>query len=325
MLSVKYISNYLNKNEYENSQKRIDIDVYKKLQEFETKKDIKFPEYDSENKQEKIVEKTIVETILSKDYESLPESFEKYFNNHYCLFKIKNRNKSNIFTFFSSLFIIGNEEYILFNYDEKLTCIKSFIKKMDDALFTENHYEKFGYHKNKYFNKEKILHVLKEAFQCRVNEYFGLLLQHVSNFLGVNMYIFELKNNEIVSKLSYLSNKYNFKEENEKKNINYYLPSYFIIKEDDMYYPILKKSDTNINYLIHDEIKDQRIFKILEKFDIQLYSVQKTNNHQFDKMKLDELREYALKENILITKISEKTGKEIKKKKDELIEDLKKI
>ena len=317
MLSVKYISNYLNKNEYEDIQKKIDNDVYMRLQQFEKKKDILLPIGEVNVKEEKI--------SLNKDYESLPESFQPYFDDKYCLFKIKNKNKSNIFTFFSSLFIIGDEEYILFNQEDKINCIKSFIKKMDDALFIENHYENFGYHKNKYFNKEKILNVLKEGFQFRVNEYFGLLIQHVANYLGIHIYIFELRNNKIEDYLLYRSNKYQFKEEEEKDKINYYLPSYFIMKEDNMYYPIVKKSENKINFLGYDELKEQSIFEKLKKFNIQLYSIQKKNTHQFDKMKLSELVELALKENISITKISEKTGKEIKKKKDELIEELKNL
>ena len=42
MLSVKYISNYLNKNEYEQIGNNIDNNIYKKLQEFEKKKIVFF-------------------------------------------------------------------------------------------------------------------------------------------------------------------------------------------------------------------------------------------------------------------------------------------
>ena len=325
MLSVKYISNYLNKNEYEQIGNNIDNNIYKKLQEFEKKKDSILPISEISDEEDEKSEKNEEIIILNKDYESLHESFQNYFDNKFCLFKIKSKNKSNIFTFFNSLFIIGDEEFLLFNYQEKLTCIKTFIKKMDDDLFTENHYENFGYHKNKYFNKEKILNVLKEAFQFKINEYFNLLIQHVSNYLGVNIYIFETTVDKIVSKYVYLSNKYEFNEEDRKQNTNNYLPSYFIIKNDDMYYPILKKTESNINYLKYEEIIEQSIYKNIGSFQIQLQSNTKKTNHKFDKMKLVELVEFAIKEDISIYKISEKTGKEIKKKKDELIEDLKKI
>lgn len=316
MLSVKYISNHLNKIEYDDVKTKINNSKYEKLQEFEIKKNIELPKNILENKEEKII-------ILNKDYESLPCSFESYFDNKYCIYNIKNKNKSNIFTFFSSLFIIGDEEYILFNQDEKLNCIKSFIKKMDDNLFIENHYEKFGYTKNKYFNKEKILNVLKEAFHFRVNEYFNLLIQHVANYLGVHIFIFEIKNNKIESKLLFQCNKYTFKEDSEKDKLNYYLPNFFMIKEEDIYYPILKRNITKTNYLNQDELKNQPIFEKIKSFSIQLYSNSQKNTIQYNKMKLDELQQFALKNNILTTKISEKTGKEIKKKKDELIEDLK--
>ena len=39
-------------------------------------------------------------------------------------------------------------------------------------------------------------------------------------------------------------------------------------------------------------------------------------------MKVDEVREYCINNNINIHKISEKTGKEIKKTKDELINEI---
>jgi len=43
--------------------------------------------------------------------------------------------------------------------------------------------------------------------------------------------------------------------------MNYYLPSYFIMKEDNMYYPIVKKSENKINFLGYDELKEQSIFE----------------------------------------------------------------
>ena len=53
-----------------------------------------------------------------------------------------------------------------------------------------------------------------------------------------------------------------------------------------------------------------------------------TNNEELvkiKKMKVDELREYCINKDINIYKISEKTKKEIKKTKDELLNELENI
>ena len=46
---------------------------------------------------------------------------------------------------------------------------------------------------------------------------------------------------------------------------NKYLPYYFIIKEDDSYYPIMMKEKENINYVTCDEIYN--ISEMLPQFD----------------------------------------------------------
>ena len=339
MLSVNYISEFLNKE-----QKDIQEDVFLKLKVFEKKENINLNDVLKKNKEEvntSVCEETNKKSInngnssnkddtltysTKKNYISLYDSFDNYLDHNYGFLKTTScKSNNNIFTFFSSLFMIGNEEYQLFDYQEKLSLVKKCIKKIDDELFLENHYEKYEYNKNKYFNKEKILNVLKEAFQLRTDDYFNLMIQHIANYLGVNIFIFEIKNRDIVSKLVYKSNKYKIKNHCDvsQNEFNKYLPHFILIKEDDMYQPIVKINNSSNNYLTYEDDYNQKIFKRLHEFECNLNSLKKSCTIQFHKLKVDELRDYALKEKISITKLSEKTNKEIKKKKDELIEDLK--
>ena len=148
--------------------------------------------------------------------------------------------------------------------------------------------------------------------------------------MGINIIIFELKNKEIINNYKINSNKYT-------ENYNKYLPNYFIMVEDDEFKPIMIKNKICKNYI---EFEDN--YKIIDKIeDIKNYMsienastikpttvstiVNSNNKINLKKMKIDELRNYCVDNSIDIHKTSEKTGKQIKKTKDELLNELDKI
>lgn len=300
MLSVNYISNFLDKN-----QKKIDEKSYL-LKEFEFKK-----EYEN-----LIIEKKNEYNNLKKNsYNDLYECFNYHFEKSLFGFnKQTNTNKNVIFTFFSSIFGIGNESYYLFNDEEKIKCIKNLIHKMDNDILAKNYYNEFKYDKNKYFNKQKILTSLKECFNLKLDENFSLIKKYTADFLGINIFIYELKNKEIINSYKIESNKFT-------DMYNEHLPNYFIVKENNEYIPIMIKDKENINYIIKGD--EYKIISELSRFkDFKYDDNNNIKNNNIKKMKIDELREYCINNNINIYKTSEKTGKQIKKTKDELLSEI---
>lgn len=316
MLSVNYIANYLDKNQINiNNEKYI-------LKNFE----INCEKKDTIDKKIRIFNEEKKES-----YNDLYDCFNIYFEKDmFGMNKIINKNKNKIYTFFSSIFGIGDENYYLMKEDEKIKAIKNLIHKLDNDIFSMNYYNIFRYDKNKYFSKEKISNVLKEAFSLRVNENFNLLIKYLVDYLGINIIIFELKNKEIINNYKINSNKYT-------ENYNKYLPNYFIMIEDDEFKPIMIKDKICKNYI---EFEDN--YKIIDKIeDIKNYMsienaptikpttvstiVNSNNKINLKKMKIDELRNYCVDNSIDIHKTSEKTGKQIKKTKDELLNELDKI
>jgi len=286
MLSVNYIADYLNKN-----QETIDVNKFNKLKVFEKKKDIG--------------------PFHEPDYQIIPSFIRDHLNDTFGFLKLNDENHNPIFTFFSSMFTIGKENFYLLDSDEKKSIIKSLIKKMDDEILLKNYYHEFQYTKNRIFSKEKILSVLKDSYQFKSNEYFNLLQQYTSDYLGVHIYIIHSDGEVQIIR----SNKCNDENENENENKNEKLLYCFLFYENGVYRPIIKKSNSMNNFVTFDECKKLPILN------------SKNNNISRDKVNLQkckiiELHEYAQKHGVSIVKISDKTKKEIKKKKDELIEEL---
>lgn len=344
MLSVNYIATFLDKE-----QKKINDNSYCELKKFEYKDE--YDEFIQKKINEKIKNNTEFDTsddisddtsddktvdlkdnnennTITGSYNNLEDCFDKYFEKH--LFGINkdiDKNRNNVFTFFSSIFGIGDENYYLLDQSEKIECIKMLIKKMDDELFVENYYNEFKYDKNKFFNKEKIMKSLKDSFRMRIDENFDLVKKYISDYLGINIVIFELQDNKIIDKYIISSNKYT-----DEHNI--YLPYYFIIKENDVYIPIMINENKSINYIgpsdsinidSSDSVKSNKKYKITDML-VNFNSFTINHNiknvvNDLKKMKIIELREYCIENNINIYKTSEKTGKEIKKTKDDLILD----
>ena len=300
MLSVNYISNFLEKN-----QKKVNNNSYN-LKKFEYK-----------NEYEEFIQNKLstIKDDSKNSYVDIYECLNEYFENELFGFnKNKSKNNNNIYTFFSSIFGIGDENFYLFNEEEKIKCIKNLIHKMDKDIFVKNYYNEFKYDKNKYFNKEKLLISLKESFKFKIDENFNLIKKYTADYLGINIIIFELKNKEIINKYIINSNKYT-------DDYNKYLPHYFLCEENNEFIPVMIKNKDCINYVtFEDKYKIWDKFELFNKFILNMNNSEKYLN--FKKMKIDELREYCINNNIDIFKVSEKTGKDIKKTKDELLNEI---
>jgi hypothetical protein len=396
MLSVNYITTFLNE-----SQNPIEKYYYNKIQFFEridTQKDVYsdvsiiVQENTQIDKQNNPL-KSDTKNILEKYYQNIPEHFTNIFNKNILFFYYDNRiykNKSPIFTFINSILRIGNDIFNFYSEPDKELYIKNFIKKIDEDLFEKNLYDIFNYNKNKYFNKANIQEALKYGLQFKNNENFELLKTYISDYLGVNIFIFNLTNISETEK--YLTKRFG--------NVTKYVPTFLLCFENEIYKPILMKDnkiEQNISLLIYskhkniidnifkyynivsDELLDTNenpqkliekielpnIFKVIDKIDkidkdgiicsdvahttfsksIEFASEQallklskndneleikkeikkenkKLNLSYFKNIKIDEIKEICIKNNISVQKKSEKTTKMINKLKNELIEDL---
>jgi hypothetical protein len=306
MLSVNYISNFLS-----DKQNKIDPSFYYRINEYEKK--------------------------IDKNQCNLKESFEVLFNKSILDFYYDNslyKNKSSIYTFVNSIFTISDELYKLKNEDERVGIIKEFLKKIDKELFEKDLYNKFGYNKNRNFNKADIQTVLKEALLFKSSDKFYMLKDYIAHYLGINIYIIEIENNLInFSRCTYYLTKY-------YDNINKYVPHFVIILENEIYKPILinhKKELCDSSIITYSKYSDiiENIWKYLniyeeleniKKKQIEIENIgTKYNLSILKNLKLDNLKELCIENNIELMKKSEKTSKMISKIKNDLINDLIKI
>lgn len=321
MLSINYISTFL----YDKQQK-IDISNYNKINIFERNQELF--EKDKilfDEKQESL------DKYHSNLYNSFDILYDKYIKDFYFDNKIY-RNKSCVFTLFNSLLCILDEYFNLNAEKEKESIIKDFITKIDNDLFQENLYNKYEYNKNRKFNKANIQLVLKEAFQFKSDDNFNLLKEYLSDYLGVNIFIFNLEDKliDFINSEKYLPIQFG-------KNINKYVPALLITCENGIYKPIMSHNkDLNgktslLTYSNNREIVDN-IWNYLKLNDVYLENINLNNeklvlkegmNVTFIKnLKIDELKKMCTENNIELTKKSDKTSRSINKLKTELVKDL---
>ena len=383
MLSVNYISTFLS-----NKQDAIEKKYYNSINHFELNENFIKKKYDktennssndtfehnnsnnndtnNSNNSNKKTEKN--ETNIIKKYEPIYDALNYFFDTDSNIFSIykKLENNNELYTFMNSIFSIGDEIFILNNYQNKKNIMKSLIKKMDDELLKDDLYFLYNYDKNRKFNKEKIMTVLKELYKFSVDrETIHLFKQYLSDYLGINIFVIGLINNNIDydNKEFYLTHKYGL-------SYNKYAQTFILITENNLYYPLIKNTNNNFNGLNYEEI-EKYLDKFLKFYDIKLeedvvnkmeeininininniqpdienINIDENNNdkmnnndkinnnkkmninieNELKKLKLEELRIKATEKKISIQKISDKTSKMINKTKGELIEELLKI
>ena len=376
MLSVNYISTFLS-----NKQDAIEKKYYNSINHFELNENFIKKKYDktennssndtfeynnsnntdtnnsnNSNKKTENNEKNII-----KKYEPIYDALNYFFDTDSNIFSIykKLENNNELYTFMNSIFSIGDEIFILNNFQNKKNIMKSLIKKMDDELLKDDLYFLYNYDKNRKFNKEKLMTVLKELYKFSVDrETIHLFKQYLSDYLGINIFVIGLINNNIDydNKEFYLTHKYGL-------TYNKYAQTFILITENNLYYPLIKNTNNNFNGLNYEEI-EKYLDKFLKFYDIKLEETVinkmeeinvniNINNSQLDieninnndkidnndkinnnkknninienelkKLKLEELRIKATEKKISIQKISDKTSKMINKTKGELIEEL---
>jgi hypothetical protein len=344
MISLNSVIKFLTEN---NKHKKINnIDSISK---FELKKDaMKILENIESNYKEKTISNdeiinnnssfTTNRNIIIK---SLPESFEIIFNNNIDKYYIENKvsrnykNKTSIFTFINSLFMIIYGQYILYTDNEKEANIKSFLKKISDELFEQELYQKFGYNVNRKMNKSNLQEILAKSFTFKYDEgLFPLLQQYIVDYFGINIFVLCLVNNNID-----FINSYYILASHYKIKTNPLLPTFILVKDNDIFKPLMANDDEeDCQYFIYSKNKNivenlWKYFKLDEieicieelkdnKEDIIEETVNNLDLAKLKKLKVDELKEICIKYEISLTKLSDKTSKMINKTKGELIDDI---
>ena len=238
-------------------------------------------------------------------------------------YKYENTIKTN--SIISSLLGICDETYLLYSDNEKNGVIKEVINKMYIDLDEKNNHKRFGYTRKKKFSKNILKELLlnnKIDFDNNENDN---LKQYLADYFKLNIIIliFDENNNYIGS---------NYFKYNNYVDSNPSLTNIIIEKSNNKYHPILKNNQKNIISLS----EDKELLVKLKKFVPQLILdvIQETNTESEEEeynikdkkslmnLKLDKIKLIAKENNISLKKLSEKTGKLINLKKEEIIDDI---
>jgi hypothetical protein len=292
-------------------------------------------------------------------YKSIPTSFEKIFggdHTEYQWIEIRSRNKWNVFSFISSLYMMMDEFFYLKKDDEKEMMIKDLLKKMHSEIFLEENYRKFYYYRNRLFKKELIQTTMNKALTMRVDdELFYIVQQYLADYFGVNIFVFKIVDglNIDFDKSEFYGNK------QYHGRVNPYLPTFFMMKMNSVYYPIVHKDVEKKSYFLfsndydiylqvweymklevmHQFFEEEKKLKeeikkdegesednVIEEMERIVYDkpveVKKYTQQELKNMKLEDLQNISKEMGIDIQKKSEKTIKMLNRTKQELIDEI---
>jgi hypothetical protein len=297
MLNVNYIINFL-----DTKQISIDEFYYKRIKNYELKI--------SNESEKEVIQEQKTEKLDKYDF-YIPPSFtilfEKSIKDYYYDSKLY-RNKSFSFTFMNSVFLIENKFFNLNNDIERERIIKQFIKKMNDELFEKDLYNKFEYSKNRKINKTNLQAVLQNSIQFKNDDYFHLLITYISNYLGINIYVFHVTNHNIdfINTDFYLTNNC------------LYNPHFVIIFENEIYKPVMMVSN-NRSILTYDKNQNiiDNIWNYLKINDFNMKKESEKNNDtelNINEIEIDSIIEELTKEETNTEKVLK--VEEIKKTKE---------
>lgn len=241
-------------------------------------------------------------------------------------YKYVNNNEKN--TLIMSLLGICNSEYLLYNSNEKRNIVKELINNMYDDLDDKHYHKKFGYSRKKIFKKSLMKELLVNNNVNIDDSTNNSLKQYLADYFGVNIiiFIFDENNNYIGS---------NYYKYNQYVNEELSVMNVLIEKSNNIYHPILKNSNkvnilrlsenkeilTKIKKFVH-ELELEHIKKEEEEIGSEEECYELNDKVSLMKLKLDKIKIIAKENNIQLKKLSEKTGKLINLKKEEIVDDI---
>ena len=288
MISIDNLSNYLSKEQNE-----IEEDNIFNIELNSSNKESIFNKYLMENRYD----------FLNKKIYSIPDKYNKYLNNNFSL--LKDNDKYN--TFVKSILYIIFPNCRHFNKKSKDKFVKDLFNQMANDLEEKKLYNFFNYNKNHKFNRSSLSEKLHNYENIDKDSLF-YIKQYIIDYFNLNVYIFD---NDNISVMKYC-NKY---DNDDYKDLDKYNTNIFLIKEDDLYVPVINKNCNGIfTYTITNNIIEN-INKINYKEDLS----SKNKKINYKKMKLAELQELAKSKGINVQKEG-KQGKMKNRTIKELIE-----
>ncbi len=327
--SIKNMANNYLKNNVQDEEKEEDVE-----EEVVQNRNIKLNVVEERIKLKKRVEKVQDNIFLSDSFHDIfGEDFRNYMYID-LMVRSQNRGRNHVYTFMTSVFAILDGLFLLKGKEEKERIIKQLFKKIHMELFLNGLYQKYLYNKYRKFNKEDLHKVLNSVLLFRVEfEDIHIIHQIVADYLGLNIFIFQISD---VNKIDFDNSKSYLTKQYEGIE-NPYIPNIMLIRYNDFYYPIIHCNDSDqsvLKYSVHREYIDN-IWRLMnlnikDNFEKKLKNdeIKESNEElakeieKLNKMKMEELVTKAESLNISIYKKSDKTDKNIKKKKQELLDDI---
>ncbi len=277
-----------------------------------------------------------VEERSVRQYMNLPKSWNIDVMEGYKILSKRTKNRNAVFTFMDSFVSIMDESFWMKTEDDKRHFLHELLKKMHAEMYIDGNYQKFYYHKSRKMKKSDLFLTMSQSIQFRIQDmdHFYMLQQYAVDYFGVNLLIFFVSGSD---EIDYEKSKA-FTTKQFENHMNPYVPTLCMIWKDEIYYGMVHETDGEKSILKYS--RDEEILKkmwrsinlhdmfnfFLEKRDEKKEGdeeeIPSFSTSQLQKMKMEELQKICQDMGISIEKLSEKTGKSIKKTKTEMIDEI---
>lgn len=254
---------------------------------------------------------------------------DKFIDSNIELNGVYDRNVMKFDSFFMSLMSLIMDDFLYLDMDVKKNLVVQLRTKIASQLVEKDLYKKFGYDLNSKVSKRRLQQQLMDFKKNSDLSVYLLLGQFLSDYFQIDIVIFREESKSIKY---FIASQFN----NEVGDI----PFVCIYQSKDNYYIAMKTGDksifkwndgsfniqtpSRINVeIIREEKRKQKEIEEIDDIDVNdSVSVNKLLEKDLRKLKLDDLKKLLIDRNISLIKQSEKTKKDIKKTKQDMIDNL---
>lgn len=240
---------------------------------------------------------------------------------------IYDKNVMNFDSFFMSVLSVLDDNFLYLDTDVKKNTIIQLRTKMASHLMEKDLYKKFGYDLNSKVSKRRLQQQLMDFKNNSDLSIFSLLGQFISDYFQVDIVVFREESKSvkhfIACEISKGDIPYIILYQNKHNNFFCLRTGELaIFKWVDSVLKVEMPTRVNIDEIRKEKDKKKEVINIENEEELDEGKISVLLERDLKKLKMDDLKKLLDERGISLTKKSEKTQKDIKKTKQDMINDL---
>ena len=242
---------------------------------------------------------------------------------------IYDKNVMRMDTFFMSILAVMDDKFLYLDADSKKNLVVQLRTKMASHLVEKDLYKKFGYDLNAKVSKRRLQQQLMNFKNNSDVAIYMLLGQFLADYFQLDFVIYREESKSvkyyIASQLNKQSGDIPYIVLYQTKHNNFIVlrtGETGIFKWGDNIFNLAKPSRLDVDKIRSEKAKQKEVIEISDGKEVDDSKIPVLLERDLKKLKLDDLKKLLEERDISLTKKSEKTNKDIKKTKQDMIDDL---